>query len=127
MRELATVLLAGVVLALPAWGQVDRDAGACASRESTVDIEDCYAALTARWDRALNAAYGAAMKAADPSGTGPLRAAERAWIEFRKQECLYRGAGPGTIGRVVAANCFYAMTRARAEQLVEDAKGLGPG
>ena len=123
----ATVLLLGIALAGPAWGQADKESVACHNKDSTVDIEDCLGKLTAQWDKQLNAAYQAAMKGADPSATTPLRAAERAWLEYRKQRCYYLGAGPGTIGRVVAADCFYEMTRARAEELMNDAKGLGPG
>ena len=128
-RGLSTsaVVLLGIVLARPAWGQADKEREACHARDSTVDIEDCLATLTAQWDRKLNAAYQAAMKGADPSATTPLRAAERAWLEYRKQRCYYLGAGPGTIGRVVAADCFYEMTRSRAKELATDAQGLGPG
>jgi len=123
----AALLLAGVLLPGAAWSQDDRAIDACHDKQSTMDIVDCLEKLTAQWDKKLNAAYQAALKAADADAVGPLRASERAWLEFRKQRCYYLGAGPGTIGRVVASDCFMRMTKARAEELIEDAKGLGPG
>jgi len=123
----AALLLAGMLLAGAAWSQDDRAIDACHNKESDTDIVDCLETLTAQWDKQLNAAYQAALKTADADAVGPLRASERAWLEFRKQRCYYLGAGPGTIGRVVASDCFMRMTKARAEELIEDAKGLGPG
>lgn len=120
-------LLPCLLLARAAWAQDDRATEACHNKDATVEIVGCLDGLTVQWDKRLNVAYQAAIKGADPDAVGPLRAAERAWLEYRKQRCYYLGAGPGTIGRVVASDCFLRMTKARAEELVEDAKGLGPG
>ncbi len=105
--------------------QEDKAADACHYKQSTPEITDCLDKLTAAWDKRLNAAYQAAIKRADPAAVAPLRAAERAWLEYRKQRCLYRGTVEGTIGSVIASDCFMQMTKARTEELTADAKGLG--
>ncbi len=127
LRCLAIFSAVSAIMLLPpgtARAQDDRAIEACHNKGSTIDIVGCLDGLTAQWDKRLNAAYQVALKRADPDGVAPLRAAERAWLEFRKQRCYYLGAGPGTIGRVVASDCFLRMTKARAEELTEDAKGL---
>lgn len=116
---LAAWLLPGM-----AWAQDAAAAEACRGF-STVDMVECANKETAQWDKRLNTAYQAAMKAAGGGAAGPLRAAERAWIEYRKQRCTYLSATPGTISRVIAAGCMTEMTRARAMELETDAKSLG--
>lgn len=105
--------------------QDDKAIAACHNEQSTSDIVDCLDKLTAQWDRRLNAAYQTALKSVDPAGIPALRAAERAWLEYRKQRCSYLSAGPGTIGQVVGSDCFLEMTRTRAQELEQDSKGLG--
>ncbi len=93
-----------------------------------MEIVDCLGKLTDQWDKRLNAAYQAALKNADPAAVAPLRASERAWLEYRKQRCFYMSAGEGTIMRILAADCFFQMTKSRSEELTNDAMGLaGPG
>ncbi len=127
---LAAVFVSGVLLAgsARAQGGDDKAIEACHDKVSTVDIEDCLGTITAQWDKRLNAAYQAALKKADPAAVAPLRASERAWLEYRKQRCSYLGTGEGTIMRIVAADCMTRMTKARAEELTGDSQGLaGPG
>ncbi len=109
------------------WAEDNKDIAiaACHQQQSTLDIVACLGKLTAQWDKRLNAAYQTALKSVDPSGVPALRAAERAWLDYRKQRCSYLGAGPGTIGQVVGSDCFLRMTRARAGELEQDSKGLG--
>ena len=97
---------------------------ACHQKESTTEIVGCLDGVTREADRRLNAAYQKALKSIDPSGVPALRAAERAWLEFRKQRCYYLSAGPGTIGQVVGADCVATMTKARADELEGDSKAL---
>lgn len=122
----AVVLLLGAAFIGTARGQAEEEGAACHDKGGTLDIVDCLGKLTMRWDKQLNTAYQIAMKGVDPSATISLRAAERAWLEYRKQRCYYLGAGPGTIGQIIAADCFYKMTRARAEELTDDDKVLSP-
>jgi uncharacterized protein YecT (DUF1311 family) len=121
----ATVFTVGIVISTGSWAQDDKAITACHDRQSTMDIVGCLDRLTAQWDKRLNAAYQTALKSVDPAGVPALRAAERAWLEYRKQRCSYLSAGPGTIGQVVGSDCFLRMTRARAEELAQDSKGLG--
>ncbi len=119
------VLLWGLLLSGPAAAQDDKAIEACHDKQSTSDIVDCLDRLTMTWDKRLNAAYQVAIKRADPEALVPLRASERAWLEYRKQRCYYVGAVQGTIARILGADCFMRMTKARAEELAADAKGLG--
>ena len=125
-RFLSTATLASsLLLSSAVLAQDDAAIDGCHNKESTADIVGCLNRLTAQWDKQLNAAYQTAIKRAEPEGVGPLRASERAWLEFRKQRCSYVAAVPGTIASVLGSDCFLRMTKARAEELVEDAKGLG--
>lgn len=91
-------------------------------------IVDCLDKQYHEEDRRLNVAYQKALKAVDPAGVPALRAAERAWLEYRKQRCAYVAAGEGTITQILGADCMMSMTKARADELEGDSQGLaGPG
>jgi uncharacterized protein YecT (DUF1311 family) len=121
----APVCAASILVSTASRAQDDKAIAACHNQQSTLAIVDCLDKLTAQWDKRLNAVYQKALKSVDPSGVPALRAAERAWLEYRKQRCSYLSAGPGTIGQVVGSDCFLRMTRARADELEQDSKGLG--
>jgi uncharacterized protein YecT (DUF1311 family) len=129
----AGALVGCLMLPGPAWAQGaaqqdDPETAACHGRASTLDIVDCLGRLSARWDARLNAAYQAAVRAAGGGAEPSLRAAERAWLEYRRQRCAYVSAVPGTIAQVIGADCMLRMTKARAEELAADLRGLGePG
>ena len=125
--SLGTVFAACIVSSVASWAQDDGAIEACHNLQSTVDIVDCLSKVNTQWDKRLNAAYQKALKSVDAAGIPALRAAERAWLEYRKQRCTYLSEVPGTIGRVIGADCLVRMTRTRALELEEDAKGLGPG
>lgn len=97
----------------------------CHNKASTMSIVECLDGLTKQADRRLNAGYQKALKSVDPSGVPALRAAERAWLEYRKQRCSYVSAGSGTIVQILGADCMAQMTKARADELEQDSKGLG--
>lgn len=88
-----------------------------------MDIVDCLNRQTEVWDKRLNAAYRATMSMAEPSAATALRAAERGWLEYRKQRCAYLSSGNGSISRVNWASCMFEMTRARTNELLQDVKG----
>lgn len=91
---------------------------------STVDMVECLAGKAAQWDKKLNIAYQAALKAAaSPKQRDQLRAAQRLWVQYRDANCLYWALGEGTIARVESADCVYRMTKARAEELGDDDAG----
>ncbi len=117
--------LPGPAQAQGAAQQDDPRIAACHGGASTLDIVDCLGRLSAQWDARLNAAYQAAVRVAGGDVEPPLRAAERAWLEYRRQRCAYVSAVPGTIAQVIAADCMLRMTKARAEELAADLRGLG--
>jgi uncharacterized protein YecT (DUF1311 family) len=122
----AFVTLASLLAAGPSHAEDDPQIEAC-HQLSTADMSDCFDKLIKEWDRRLNVAYQKTLKTVDPSGVPALRAAERAWLEYRKERCTYLSAGPGTIGRVIGGDCMVRMLKARTLELEEDSKGLGPG
>ncbi len=121
----ASVFVTGILVSIASSAQDDEVIQACHNLQSTLSIVDCLDKLTAQWDQRLNASYQKALKSVDPAGVPALRAAERAWLEYRKQRCSYLSAGPGTIGQVIGSDCFLRMTKARAEELGQDSRGLG--
>jgi uncharacterized protein YecT (DUF1311 family) len=84
---------------------------------STYEMIECLKGLAADWDKKLNTAYAAVMKAAQPKQREQLRAAQRLWVQYRDANCLYWRLGEGTIAAIESADCTYRMTRARAEEL----------
>ncbi len=55
---------------------------------STYEMVDCLKAKTGAWDKELNAAYRAALEAAQPKQADQLRKAQRLWIQYRDANCL---------------------------------------
>jgi uncharacterized protein YecT (DUF1311 family) len=84
---------------------------------STYEMVECLKGLTANWDKKLNTAYAAVLKAAQPKQRDQLRAAQRLWVQYRDANCLYWRLGEGTIAAIEAADCMYRLTRTRAEEL----------
>lgn len=84
---------------------------------STYEMVECLKAKTAQWDKRLNTAYHAALKAAGPKQAEQLRKAERLWIKYRNANCLYYDLAEGTIARVAAGSCMLDMTKSRAQEL----------
>ena len=84
---------------------------------STYQMVECLKAKTAQWNRQLNVAYRAALKAAEPKQAEQLRKAQRLWIKYRDANCLYYDLGEGTIARIEAGSCMLDMTRSRAKEL----------
>ena len=88
---------------------------------NTFEMVECLKARTAQWDKRMTTAYQQALKDAVPQQGEQLRAAQRAWIQYRDANCLYYGLGEGTIARLDAGECMRSMTEARAREL----EGLG--
>lgn len=84
---------------------------------STIDILDCVDGLRNKWDGRLNAAYGQIMNAQTAEQQTALRDAQRKWIAYRDANCAFYAGGEGSISRIEAAVCQYALTRDRAREL----------
>lgn len=84
---------------------------------STVDTMQCVNGLRDEWDNRLNAAYRQVMEAESGSQKSALRDAQRRWVAYRDANCAYYAGGQGSIARIEAAICEYALTRDRAREL----------
>jgi len=84
---------------------------------TTVDMMQCVNRLRDQWDRRLNAAYRRVTDAESDPQKSALRNAQRKWISYRDANCAYYAGGQGSIARIEAATCEYALTRERAREL----------
>lgn len=117
--RMTAAALAAVAVAASVNAQSNVDSGC---EGSTVDMMECLAGKAELWDKQLNTAYQAALKAAaSPNQRAQLRAAQRLWVQYRDANCLYWALGEGTIARLQAVDCTYRMTRSRAEELGDGA------
>jgi uncharacterized protein YecT (DUF1311 family) len=114
-KALLTAAIAVACLSMPARAE---DAQEISCDGSTYEMMECLKAKIAQWDRRLNTAYRKALKdAANAAQANELRAAQRAWVQYRDANCRYYDAGAGTIARVEAGECVRSMTEARAKEL----------
>ena len=114
IAALAAAALLGAAVSASAGDQGDpgQDCGV-----STPEMVDCLNAQAAQWDKKLNAAYKAALDAAEPKQREQLRKAQRLWVQYRDANCTYYSLGEGSIARVQAAECLRGMTEKRAKEL----------
>lgn len=129
MRTRTSILTAAALLGAAAFAWADdkdKDGKTQNAEEScdggTYQMVECLGKLTAQWDKRLNKAYQDALKDAKPEQAAQLRAAQRRWVQYRDANCLYYRLGEGSMARIDSADCFYRMTRGRAEELEN---GLG--
>jgi uncharacterized protein YecT (DUF1311 family) len=84
----------------------------------TFSMIDCMTEELGAQDAALNANYGAAMRALPAERAAALRAAQRLWITFRDANCgFYDDPDGGTVARLEANGCFLRMTAERAVEV----------
>jgi uncharacterized protein YecT (DUF1311 family) len=85
---------------------------------STQSMVECIDAEVRIQDGKLNAAYKAAMTSLPRDQHDKLRAAQRAWLEFRKLDCdVFYGEQTGTIARIESNQCVLRKTAERAAEL----------
>ena len=94
----------------------------CSDQVSTVDIVACVDKDTRLWDKRLNAAYKALGSFVDPAQREPLKLAQRSWVQYRDANAAFYAAHEGTIGRILAAQCLWTMTRDRTLELEQAAR-----
>ena len=96
---------------------------ACRQKDTTVAIMDCLQGVAGQWDKRLNTAYQAALKASESQARKEaLIRAERAWLAYRNANCDWYDAQEGTIREVEGAGCMLDMTKARAAELEQAAQ-----
>lgn len=100
----------------------------CRTR-NTAEINQCAQQALERKDRELNAAYQALLKSLEPAGKADaidyagtrklLRQAQRAWIQFRADDCRakYMLNAGGTVRDIAALGCQIEHTEQRTKQL----------
>ena len=115
---LALLLAAPAPAAAAPWTP---DANTCNQLPTTVAIADCLQRQTKLWDTRLNQAYQAltTMLAGPDNATqlADLKRAERAWLQYRKEDCGFYADGQGTIRQIEAADCMRRLTQDRAIEL----------
>jgi uncharacterized protein YecT (DUF1311 family) len=85
----------------------------------TMQMVQCLAEATAKWDKRLNEAYREALndKETPKEQRAQLQKAQRLWLQFRDANCEYYALGEGSISRLNAESCMLDMTKARAKEL----------
>jgi uncharacterized protein YecT (DUF1311 family) len=116
LRVLAIAVAAVIAAATVAFAQ-DKTEPEKGCDGSTYEMVECLQGLAANWDKKLNTAYAAALKAAQPKQRDQLRTTQRLWVQYRDANCLYWRLGEGTIAAIEAADCMFRMTRERAQEL----------
>ena len=116
IRSLAAAVLAGLAALAP----LSARAFDCARADSQADLTACAGAHLARADAALNAVYGRMVEDADLADRlDKLRAAERAWIDYRRAQCDFEGSAAegGSMQPMLDADCAAALTEQRTKDL----------
>lgn len=102
------------------------DNDACNQQPNTIAIVDCLGQRINLWDGRLNGAWRAATTMLQDPASKPsadaLRAAQRAWLNYRFLNCGYYAHDTGTIRQIEVAMCMRDMTQARAIEL----QAIGP-
>lgn len=97
----------------------------CAESITTLDLVRCEGRQLEQAERALNQAYGRAMKelagpqAHEREARTLLRKAQRNWVAFREQDCAAKVAamGGGSLQGVVRIGCMREHAESRTRQL----------
>lgn len=127
-----------LLLALAFQASLDREyhENNCADPQNQAEMNICAGISFQRADNELNVAYQVAIaearesdrrrgpeeRSADtrPGYEATLRAAQRAWLVYREQQCTWQGyqeARGGSMEAMVYGGCMAAVTRARIDEL----------
>lgn len=95
---------------------------------TTTTTLDCIKNEHAAVDKELNASYAKLLKLLDARGKKRLRQAERSWLQFRHDECVF-SANPmagGTGETELLRACLLEMTKERLAVLNKEIRGYSP-
>ncbi len=131
----AAVLLAGLAFAVPAAAEDEPevdcenamtqfDMNVCSQR----DYEKADEALNAQWAKTkkVMAEWDAELDAENKGAVEALLAAQRAWIQYRDNQCNAVGYSVwgGSMYPTIVASCLEDLTRKRTKELEELANGI---
>ena len=89
-----------------------------AKAETTASVVGCQNDEMAVLDRALNDVYKTALAGLPTDQKMKLRAAQRAWLDFRTRDCdVFYGKETGTIASIEAGACMLTHTMRRVDDL----------
>lgn len=91
----------------------------CSGPQTQADMDLCAGQEFIQADAGLNSTYKALLAKITPSGQAGLRAAQRAWLDYRDKECAFEtaGSGGGSIHPMVETECRTALTRQQTARL----------
>ncbi|MBI4382781.1 MAG: DUF1311 domain-containing protein [Nitrospinae bacterium] len=96
-----------VILACPvAWGKVWAEN--CLDADSQSEMNFCASNEAKETDRELETVYKKLLKKIDPEDQARLRAAQSAWVVYRRKQCEFNTSGSigGSIHPMVLAYCY---------------------
>ena len=83
------------------------------------DMNLCAVDYSKKTERELEAVYKKLMKKIRPKGRAKLRAAQNAWIAYRKMQCEFNTLGTlgGSVHSMVLSDCYADLARQQTETL----------
>lgn len=131
MRENKLITLIGIILLLCPLLSSAGIFEECMSRTqriTTASTLNCVNEEHAEVDKKLNASYAQLLKLLDARGKKSLRQAERSWLKFRHDECVFSGnpmAG-GSGETELFSGCLLEMTKERLAMLDREVAAYSP-
>lgn len=91
----------------------------CTQASSQASLNTCVSENYAAQDKRLNQVYSEYRARLSPTQKQQLKAAQRAWIEFRDRSCAFEtsAAQGGSAHSMVLSGCLAAKTATRVEEL----------
>ncbi|MGO8986163.1 MAG: lysozyme inhibitor LprI family protein [Terriglobales bacterium] len=100
-------------------GQVQHETAPCGAEIDTAAMRGCETLRYRQAEEELDATYAKLMAKLDPTSRGKLRAAEAAWLQFRKTNADFQAdtARGGTLAPLIRITVMSDMTEARVAEL----------
>jgi uncharacterized protein YecT (DUF1311 family) len=119
MRFSAAIVSLALLVSTPALaGPAKED---CGAQTNQTEMTACFNRDLDRANKKLNGVYEKRLEDMrdDPDGIKLLRAAERAWVDFRDRNCAAQAHGEegGSVYATMVATCQIAMTDARTKEI----------
>lgn len=97
----------------------EKEAAPCSSETTTAAMQHCENLRYLRAQEALDSAYAELMKQLDETGKAKLRAAQTAWLRFRRADSEFEAdaARAGTLAPLIRVTVLADLTEARTVEL----------